>query len=232
MRITKLIAAVVGVPMILASFALTIGGGFALAVPGDDGWVSTGPIHLQTDAAALVGDDIEVDFGGTVADGRTFVSWGEIPAEIEITSRNQKSVFVGIAAQDDAAAYLDGVALDRLSSFDHGHDVEHVAGSSQATPPEEADIWVASSVDGTLEWDIRAGEWTIVALNVDGSPGVDIGVDAAAKIPFLKAIGAVMIGLGIIGMTAGTLLTYYGVRRVRTATTRPVPPPAQPVVTG
>ncbi len=229
MRITKLIAAVIGVPLVIGSFALAVGGGIALAVPDDDGWVSVGPTRIETDSAALLGDDIEIDFGGRVADGRTFVSWGEIPAELEVSSRNDKSVFIGIARSDDAAAYLDGVAFDRLSSFDGDHDVEHVLGTYQATPPGETDIWVASTYDGVLEWDIRSGEWAIVAVNADGSPGIDVGVTAAAKIPFLTAIGVILIALGVAGMTAGAFLTYYGVRRVRdTGEARATPPPPTP----
>ncbi len=233
MKITKLIAAVVGVPMVIGSFMLAVGGGIALAVPDEDGWVSTGPVGFATDAAALVAEDIEIDFGKEVADGRTFVSWGEIPTELEISSRNGKSVFVGIARQDDARAYLSGVASDRLTSFDDHHDVEHVAGAYQATPPAESDIWVASAVDGTLEWEIRSGDWAIVALNNDGSPGIDLGVTASAQIPFLTAIGVVLVALGVLGMTGGALLTYFGVRRVRDQqTTAPVPPPdANPIVT-
>lgn len=232
MRITKLIAAVVGIPMILGSIAMAIAGGVALAVPDDDGWVSTGPVHLQTDSAALVGDDIEIDFGRSSRRGRTVVSWGEVPAEIEVTSRNGKSVFVGIAAQSDARAFLDGVAVDRLTSFDGDHDVEHVLGTYQATSPIGADIWVASSVDGVLEWDIRSGDWAIVALNVDGSPGIDLGVTASAKIPFLTTLGVILIALGLIGTAAGGFLTYYGVRRVRIPQTNQLPPSQEPIVAG
>ncbi len=232
MRITKLLAAVVGVPLVIGSFFLAVGGGIALAVPDDDGWVTAGPVRLQTDSPALIGDDIEIDFGGSVADGRTFVSWGEIPAEIEISSRNGKSVFIGIAERADAAAFLDGVAADRLTSFDDDHDVEHIMGAYQATPPGETDIWVASSVDGVLEWDIHSGDWAIVALNADGSPGIDIGVTGSAKIPFLTALGVIFIAAGVVGMTVGVLLTYYGVRRVREPHPQPTgpqtPPPSDP----
>lgn len=232
MKITKLIAALVGVPMVIGSFMLAVGGGVALAVPDDNGWVTTGPIGFATDSAALVAEDVEVDFGHKATGGRTFVSWGEIPAELEVSSRNNKSVFVGIAQQDDAREYLSGVARDRLTSIDDDHDVEHVAGANQAPPPTESDIWVASTVDGILEWDIRSGDWSIVALNADGSPGIDLGVTASAQIPFLTAIGVVLIVLGVLGVTAGVFLTYYGVRRVRDPQpTRTVPPPeANPIV--
>jgi hypothetical protein len=189
---------------------------------------------MSTDAAALVGDDIEIDLGRRFADGRTIVHWGELPAQLEVTSRNSKSVFIGIAEQDDARAYLDGVALDRVSSIDDDHEVEHVSGTYAATPPREVDIWVASGVDGILEWDVQEGDWAIVALNSDGSPGIDIAVDASARIPFLTALGVILVALGIVGMTAGGFLTYFGVRRVRgQAAANPAPPPtADPIVTG
>lgn len=230
MKVTKLIAAIIGVPMVIGSFMLSVGGGIALAVPDSDGWVSTGQVRFETDSAALVGDDIEIDFGGSFADGRTFVSWDEIPAELTVISRNGKSVFVGIARQEDARAYLAGVAADRVTSFDHHHDVQHVSGTFQAEPPGASDIWVASTVDGTLEWDVRNGDWAIVALNADGSPGIDVGITAAAKIPFLRGIGVVLIATGLLGMTAGALLSYYGVRRVRSAPSS-LAAEASPIVT-
>jgi hypothetical protein len=234
MRITKLVAAVIGVPMILGSFAVAVAGGIAIAVPDDDGWVSTGSVRMQTDAAALVGDDIEIDLGGHFANGRTMVHWGELPAELEITSRNDKSVFIGIAEQEDARRYLDGVALDRISSLHDDHHVEHVYGTYAATPPGEVDIWVASGVDGILEWDVQEGDWAIVALNADGSPGVDVAVRASARIPFLTTIGVVLVALGTIGMTAGGFLTYFGVRRVRggAPVNPPTPPAADPLAAG
>jgi len=231
MRITKLIAAIVGVPMVIGSFALALGGILALTVPDDDGWVTSPSIRLETDAAALVGEDIAIDFGERIADGRTFVSWGEIPAEIEASSRNGKEVFIGITTQESADAYLNGVAYDRLTSFDHDHDVEHVSGTYAVTPPAKAGIWVASSADGLLEWDIHSGAWARVAVNADGSPGIDVSVTGAAQIPFLTALGVVFIVLGLVGMTGGTLLTYYGVRKVRDArpdAAVPTPPVTDP----
>ena len=94
------------------------------------------------------------------------VSWGEIPARIEVSSRNDKSIFVGVARASDADAFLAGVARDEVSSFDHDrdHDMVHLRGAYQAPSPLDTDIWVASTVDGVLEWDIRDGDWAIVAL--------------------------------------------------------------------
>lgn len=232
MRISKLVAAVIGVPMIVGSFAVGVAGGIALAVPDDDGWISTGPVRITTEAVALVGEDIEIDFGDHFTDGRTIVGWEAIPARLEIDSRNDKSVFVGIASQDDARDYLHGVAVDRVVSFDDDPKLNHVDGAFVAPPPTSEDIWVASSVDGTLSWDVADGDWAIVALNADGSAGVDVSLNGSARVPFLGVLGVVLIALGFLGMTAGGFLTYYGIRQVRVPATTVTPPVSDPPVVG
>lgn len=215
MRITKLVAAAVGVPMVIGSFAIAVIGGVALAVPDDDGWISAGPVHMGTSAVALVGEEIDIDLGDHVADGRTFLSWDAIPAELEVASRNDKAVFIGIARTSDARAYLDGVAVDRVQFFGDDAELEHADGLYSIAPPAEQDIWVASSSDGFVDWELRDGDWALVVLNADGSAGVDVAVSGSARIPFLGVAGVVMIAAGIVGMAVGGTLTYYGVRRVR-----------------
>lgn len=215
MRVTKLVAAVIGVPMVIGSFALVIGGGLALAVPDDDGWISTGPVRMTTDAVALVAENIEIDLGGHFTDGRTSIGWEAIPARLETASRSDKSVFVGIASETDAREYLAGVATARVTSFDDDPSLHYREGASAVAPPETMDIWVASSVAGDLDWAVTEGDWAIVVLNEDGSAGVDVALTGSARIPFLTGIGVVLIVIGLIGMTFGSLLTYYGVRRVR-----------------
>ncbi|MEA2003058.1 MAG: hypothetical protein U9N84_14375 [Actinomycetota bacterium] len=232
MRFTKLIAAVVGIPMVIGSFAIAVAGGIALAVPDDDGWISAGPIRVGTKAVALVGEDIDLDVGHTATDGRTFVSWDAIPAQIEVASRNDKAVFVGVARQTDALAYLSGVAVDRVQLFEDDTELNQVEGAYSIAPPEDQTFWVASATDGTLDWDVRDGDWAIVVLNADGSPGVDVAVTGSARVPFLGAIGVALIAAGLVGMTFGSLLTYYGVRRVRDPQPNtPAPQAPQPIAT-
>ena len=231
MRATKLIAALVGVPMVLGSLALTVLGGIALAVPDDDGWISAGPVRVSSDVVALVGEDIRVDLGDHVGNGSTFVGWDGIPARLEADSRNGKDLFIGVARDHDVATYLAGVAVARIESFHHDPEFEETGGVQAIAPPTDQDIWVASSVDGTLDWDVTDGDWAIVLLNTDGSAGVDVSLSGAARIPYLGVIGVVAIALGLIGMTFGSLLTYYGVRAVRTSASTP-PQPIQPMATG
>ena len=231
MRLTKLIAAVVGVPMVLGGFALAVLGGIALVVPDDDGWVSAGPVRVSTDVVALVGEDIRIDMGHHVGNGGTFIGWDGIPARLEATSRNGKDIFIGVAEHRDATSYLSGVAVAEIESLHHDPEFEERGGVTAIAPPAEQDIWVASSIDGSLDWDVTHGDWTVVLLNTDGSAGVDVSMSGAARIPYLGVIAVVAIALGLIGMTFGSLLTYYGVRAVRTQSPTP-PQQTQPVVAG
>jgi hypothetical protein len=229
MRIGKLISAVLGVMLIVAGFGLTVGGSFAIALPGDDGWVESGPVRIRSDAAALLGDDVHIDLGHEATDGHTFVGWDAIPARVDVTSRNGKSVFIGVGPEHEVRAYLDGAAVDRVVWFDDDHRSTARLGTGEPADPTAQDFWLASTIDGTLEWDATDGEWAIVALNADGSSGIDIAVTGAAKVPFLRAIGvgALLIGITFIG--GGITLAYFGVRRTPGTEPAAATPPAPPV---
>ncbi len=233
MRITKLLAAVIGVPMAIAGLAMTVAGGIALAVPDDNGWISAGPVRMRTEAVGFVGDDLQIDLGDHVGDGRTFIGWEAIPARLDVDSRNGKEIFVGIATTADAQSYLAGVAIDRVETLHDEPDLVQVQGASSVAPPETQDFWAATNAAGTVDWSLSEGDWSVVVLNSDGSAGVDVAVTGSARIPFLGAVGVVLIALGIIGMAFGTLLTYFGVRAVRPPTTPPdLMSPQQPLATG
>lgn len=232
MRVTKLLAAGLGFLMIIGSFALAVAGGVALAVPDDDGWISAGPVRLSTEAVGFVGEDIELDLGEHIRNRRTFVGWDAIPARFEVDSRNDKDIFIGVASAAEARSYLAGVAMDRIEDFHHDPELVQVTGAYSIAPPTEQTFWVASSTDGNLSWDVGDGEWAIVVLNADGSSGVDVSVTGSARIPFLGVIGVVLIAVGLVGMSVGGFLTYYGVRRVRDQRSEsPQPPSAQPLAT-
>ena len=150
MRIGKLLAAVFGILTIAGSFAATAVGGMALVVSDEEGWISAGPVRLRTDAVGFVGEELHIDFGNHVGDGRTFVGWDAIPTRLDVDSRNGKEIFVGIAAADDVRAYLDGVAMDRVESLHREPALVHLQGAWSIEPPHARHFWVASSAAGEL----------------------------------------------------------------------------------
>ena len=52
-------------------------------------------------------------------------------------------------------------------------------------------------------------------MNADGSPGVDAGISAGAKIPFLSELGWSAIGTGAVFVIAAAGLLVLGIRRPR-----------------
>lgn len=223
MRIGKLIAAVTGVLLVITGIGLGVAGGIALAVPDDDGWVSVGPVRVDSSAAAIVGDDIDIDLGETVADGNTFISWAAIPTRIAVDG---DGVFVGIGPVAEVEQYLDGVAVAH-ADWDHRDiDIDGYVPGGSAGDPTAQTFWVASTTDGVLEWDLAGGDWAVVVMNADGSPGIDVALDAAARVPWLPAIGVGVLILGGAFLAGGIALTYAGVRATPQPTISAPPQPA------
>lgn len=213
MRPAKLISAIVGVLMLIGGAGAVLAGAFTLGVTDADGWIEAGPVRITSDATALVGDDIDVDLGEAI-DERTWVGIGEVPTRIDIVARNGKDVFVGIAPSAAVDRYLADATYDRVDIFRDGDaSLSRIGGTGVLDEPTSQTFWVASTTTGSLEWDATDGEWAVVVLNADGSPGVDVAVTGAARIPFVRGIAAVLIVLGVFGLGGGATLTYFGVRR-------------------
>jgi hypothetical protein len=215
MRIGKLISAVAGVLLLLAGLGMGVAGGLALALPDDDGWVTIGPARVRSDAAALVGTDIDIDLGDHIADGRTVVTWDTIATRITVDDRNGKDVFIGIGPEDAVAGYLAGSAVAYADWHHDDIDLSGFVPGGPASDPAEETFWTASSTDGVLDWDVADGEWAVAVINADGSPGIDVAVTGAAEIPFLRAIGVGLLAGGLLFFGGGIWLTYLGVREVR-----------------
>ena len=134
---------------------------------------------------------------------------------IRITST--RPVFVGIARESDVQAYLGNVARAQGSQFDaRSTDFLVRPGGAPSTPPAGAHIWSASSTGAggtTLTWTPQAGNWRIVLLKADGTPGVRAGVSVGARLPHLLtiAIAVLCVGILLLAVSGGGL--YLAVRR-------------------
>ena len=89
-------------------------------------------------------------------------------------------------------------------------------GSAPAVPPGQAGIWTAhASGPGTqtLTWPVRGGDWTVIAMNADGSRPVSLQVHVAATLPALPWIAAGLLIGGIIVLAGGVVLIVVPLRR-------------------
>ena len=203
---------------IFAAGLLAIGG---LALLGDsqkdsDGYLSTNTHQFETGTRALATENLDVDLGDADLVAQTD-DLGK--ARVQVDSRGENPVFVGIARTSDVENYLAGVSHSTLtdvqtSPFEAEYD-DH-AGDRRPVAPGDSHIWAASeqgSGKQTLNWDVEDGDWSVVVMNADGSTGVDADISTGAELPFLDELGWTAIGSGSFALIVGVALLVMGIRR-------------------
>jgi hypothetical protein len=183
-----------------------------------DGYLSTDSHRFAASTHALASESLDVDLDGAewLMDSEDF---GEV--RLNVAPQGDEPVFVGIAPTDQVSQYLRGVAHRSVTDVDYWPfeaSYAERAGDRRPAPPEEQSIWAASAQGAgpqTLEWDVEDGDWSVVVMNADGSPGVDAGISAGAKIPLLSEIGWSAIGTGAVLLVAAAGLLVVGIRTPR-----------------
>jgi hypothetical protein len=181
-----------------------------------DGYLSTDTHQFEAGTRALATENLDVDLGGanSVLDTNDL---GKVRLQVE--SRDDKPVFVGIARTGDVENYLQGVSHSTLTDVDTSpfeSDYDNHAGDRRPVAPADSQIWVASehgSGKQTLNWEIEDGDYSVVVMNADGSAGVDADISTGANVPFLDEIGWTAVGSGSFVLLMGVLLIVMGTRR-------------------
>lgn len=217
-RIASLIAAsVVG----LFSLGLLAAGGGLLWADSEkdgEGYLSTGFDPFATGTRALATEDLDIDGAGAgwlIDDDR----YGKL--RLQVRSQDGKPVFVGIAPTRDAERYLRGVGHSLVTDLEYDPfraDYRRQAGSRRPAAPGEARFWAASAQGAgtqTLTWDVEHGNWSVVVMNADASPGVDVELRAGAEVPFLEPVGWGALIAGLVALAFAALLVFLGVREPR-----------------
>jgi hypothetical protein len=169
---------------------------------------TSGPRIVLVVVGALVGllAADEVDLGAVP----TYWGEGSELVEVRLGARSTagKRIFVGVGPAARVAEYVDGVAHDRIPDFSNASFpavFEPVPGGAPPAPPASHRFW-AASVEGTgrqtLDRRVSDGDWTVVVMNADGSPGVRADLRVGERWSDVLAIG--------IGMTVGGMLGAVG----------------------
>jgi hypothetical protein len=206
---------VIGALLVFVALLLLGVGGtgmWAYLTKRDGGYATTDVHKFSTAGSALATTPTELGSAG--------VGWlypptllGEV--RIRVTPVTEAPLFVGIARSEDADRYLAGVDRTIINDF-WTDDVEPAGGGRARSAPATQDFWVASS-SGTgtrsLVWKPTDGTWTVVVMNADARPGVDIGADLGARVPALPWIALGLLLAGVVFMAGAVLLIVGAIRR-------------------
>jgi hypothetical protein len=126
-------------------------------------------------------------------------------------------IFAGIAPAGAASHYLAGVSYDTVRGITRYHPVyTGHPGGAPATAPARAAIWATRAAGPgrqTLTWPDRSGNWTVAAMNADGSRPVAVHISIAASLPSLPWIAAALLAGGVVALAAGLALSAVPARR-------------------
>jgi hypothetical protein len=217
----------------LAIFSLGLlgAGGALLWADGQkdaQGYISSDPERFATGTRALTSENLDLDL-----DGLDVVGTGEYgKVRLQVGDEGSEPVFVGVARTDDVQRYLRGVDHAVVTDFDTAPfeaDYREAPGSAVPAAPAQQRFWDASAHGAgtqTLTWDVRDGDWSVVVMNADGSPGVHADVSAGAKLGFLDEAGWVLLGMGGLALVGAVAFAVLGGRPPRPrATFTPTPAP-------
>ena len=208
----RIIALAAGSVLLLVSLVL-IGGGGALTWADQEqlhsGYLTTRTTTYSTSGYALASDP--VDLHG---------AWGWLSrlagqVRIRVTPADpSRPLFAGIAAAADADRYLAGVSHTTVTVFGDRGTTDH-PGTAVPAPPASALPWVAQAQGTgslTLTWTVTGGDWMVVVMNRDASPGVTVRADAGVSSPALPWLAGELLAAGVLLGAAAAALIIVPVR--------------------
>jgi hypothetical protein len=175
--------------------------------------------YYNTATHAFVSSSYAITHEGADIDGLPNAVEDELARiRVTATSTNGHPVFVGIARERDAEAYLANVAHSTLRDFEVDpfrpqYDV--VPGNAKPAPPAAQHFWAASATGSgaqELTWRVRNGTWVVVAMNADGARGVATDVTFGANVRFLAWVWSGLLLFGAFLAGVASLLIVLGFR--------------------
>lgn len=211
-------AIVVGALMLLPGVGALFGGSAVVIAQNtatDDGFFDVTLDRVRSDGVAIA----TVNLWDTAdEDDAPFVlDWLDIDVRLWVDgAADSDEVFVGIARTEDVETYLAGTEHSEITGFENrAPEYRQRTGSAVIAPPADVDIWDAMA-DGSGEqvvtWEARSGDWSVVVMNADGSPGVAADVEVGVRSDAITPIGIVMIVFGALVLIGGTVLIVIGAR--------------------
>jgi hypothetical protein len=215
----RITAVVVGGLLVLVALVLLGAGGtgmWADLTQREAGYVTTDEHEFSTAGSALATEETHLGSPG--------VEWLYSPGllgkvRIRVTHASAGApLFVGIGRSTDVDRYLAGVNHSVISEF-FKDKLEAVGGGAPRSAPGTQKFWVASSIGSgarNLVWKPKSGSWTVVVMNADARPGIDVRADLGARMPVVLWIAIGLLVAGAVFLAGGGLLTAGAIRGRRT----------------
>ena len=204
----RVVALVAGSVLILACVALLGGAGVLTWADQPGGYLTTGTATYSTSGYALASDPVHLRG-----------PWGWLgrwagDVRVQVTASAGTPVFVAIGPAGAVSRYLAGASYTSVTTLGDQDLTQHT-GSAVPVPPATAVDW-AARVSGTgtqtLRWTVRSGDWTVVVMNPDGSPGVTVRADVGVSSPVLSSLAGDLLLAGVTAGLIGGALALISVR--------------------
>jgi len=207
--VCSLIALLIGLPLLFGGIAL-------LALGSGDSTVDARLGEVDATGYAIVSNSLTVDFDAPIVD--------TLNPAILASSNSGSPLFLGIGPTAEVERYLAGVPQTLVDDLDElGTPQIDIPGTATPAPPETQTFWV-ESVSGAGEQRIELsnvqGNFRVVTMNADGSPGLSVEFSGSAEIPFLTPIGIGMIVCALLVIALAIFLLVLGIKA------KPTPPVA------
>ena len=215
----RVITLVIGSIVALVSLAVLAAGVTALVFDrtqrDSDDYLVTDSVQLDSGSYAVVASTSQID-----TDAPDWSQVGSITGDVQVRAEGDDAVFLGLARESAVDEYLADLDYDEVSRIDDG-DVSYEAhrGGPPPGPPDEQDFWTDSasgSGQQRLTFEPEDGRWVVVAMNADGSRGIDMTARVGAELPILLWISIGVTIAGVIGLIVAAILIYIAVRHLGT----------------
>jgi hypothetical protein len=210
------VALVAAVALLLGSLGVALAGAASAWADGvvrdEAGYVMTDSELLATQSYAITTVPLEVH----VAEPAELLPQSVLgDAKVTASVPDGRELFLGVAEADDVDRYLAGVAHATLTDLAGGPSYDTTEGAAPGTAPGDVDFW-RTSTSGTGElsitWPVDEGEWTVVAMNADGTAGVQAETSAGATLPALGWLTPVLLSLGGTGLLVAVVALALTIR--------------------
>ncbi|MHA2226002.1 MAG: RDD family protein [Candidatus Hodarchaeales archaeon] len=228
---------IAGLFVLMIGFPIFIGGSAVLIITpllqDNDGYFMTQNFNIEETGVAAIRADIPLEsvyIGVQIDPGKLVTLKMEVHGET-----TSDKVFLGLAKKADVdtiftsnVSYYRITDLDLSSQFDFGREWEYsISGetientTAWAAPQITGITWIGGTgIDGTsFTWapkyeELTEGSLSLIMMNLDHgtSNTVDITFRIGAKIPFISAIGWILVVFGGLFTLLAVILLWSGIR--------------------